>query len=84
MTQANETAAPARRYCVDCRFFIPALSGMKQAGMCGAPKAVSLDPARFVSPELDMPPTAAGMRSYGGCGVDAKWFEPKPAEQVAA
>jgi len=84
------TGTAARRYCVDCAFFRPgsdmtAPSAKIQFGRC-AKGAVDqkITGYHFVSPEFPTPndlPYAAVMRLQD-CGPDAKWFEPKPVEQV--
>jgi hypothetical protein len=75
---------PERRYCVDCRFFALSASGVKEYGRCGNPNAERTESTRFIAPEFDQPPTAAGMRSHGGCGEVGKWFEAAPAKAVVA
>lgn len=71
-------------YCQDCRFFAPDAAG-KQFGRCGAAGARSVNNDRFIAPEFATNPFATTMRiSPLNCGEDAKWFEPKQTESVAA
>lgn len=81
-----------RLYCENCRFFQPGRiyegQDALKFGHCRNPAAQE-PPShdRFVSEKLDLPPTykyAGIFREYGACGPDAKLFEPREPEQVAA
>lgn len=73
-----------KRYCEDCRFFASSATG-KAFGKCGAPDAKPVSQDRFIAPEFDLPPYATTMRTASiNCGPEAKWFEPAPADAVAA
>lgn len=83
------------RYCENCKFFqadnvLFSKTGNDalRFGRCGNPKAQEPpDASRFVSEKLDTPPTyrfASIFREHGPCGPDAKLFEPREPEAVAA
>ena len=77
----------ANVYCSDCRFFQPSTVGVR-FGRCGHSMAARPPNAdRFLSRELDAAEPnqfASLMREHYECGHDAKLFEPKTDEAVAA
>lgn len=79
-------------YCENCRFFRPdkiqSTENAVKYGRCGNPAAIE-PPGheRFISKTLDLPleyKFAGIFRQYGDCGPDAKLFEPREPEAVAA
>ena len=76
------TAPIPRKYCQDCRFFVAAKTG-KEYGACHCPQASPSSMERFVAPQFERPPYASVMRTCGGCGEDAKWFEPRTKQAAA-